>query len=413
MRKTYIILFLLTFGYQVFAQEKTEIIPPDYIKSIIFKGPTDDQFPVINLNETATLQFDDLNADEADYYYRIIHCNFDWTPSNLNKQQYLAGSDDQRIITYGNSFTTLQSYSHYTLQLPNAQTRLTITGNYIVEIYNDYDEIMFSRRFIVYKNGVSVGVNLKRSRNMEYANTRQVVQFEIGGIENIINPQQLLKVSILQNYDWPTAIYNIKPQYTLGDKLIYKYDQETSFWAGNEYWYFDSKNMRVSGNGIHKIALKDLYHTYLYTCQRRNNKVYTYYPDINGDFIINTVNGRNNETEAEYTDVHFSLEYDPEIGFNDVYVFGKFNNYELTNENLMHRNEQSGLLECDMILKQGFYNYKFVMVDKDGNIDYNIIDGNFHVTENNYMVLVYYRGYGDLYDSLIGIGYGNSANLTN
>lgn len=413
MRRFHFLIGFLCFVFQGVSQEKQEVIPPSFIKSIIFKGPTDDQFPVVTLAETLTLQFDDLNANEADYYYKIIHCNYDWTPSNLNKNQYLNGQDDIRIVTYENSFTTLQSYSHYTLQIPNQQTRLSITGNYMLEVYNDYDELMFSRRFVVYKSRLTVGVNLKRSRNMEFANTKQVVQFEIDGTSNIINPQEQIKVAILQNYHWPTALFNIKPQYTLGDKLMYKYDQETAFWAGNEYLYFDSKSVRVAGNGIRRIELKDIYQTYLYPAQRRDNKVYTYFPDINGDFQINTQNGRNNETEAEYTAVHFSLEYDPEIGMNDVFVYGKFNNYELTDENLMTRNEQTGLLEATMILKQGFYNYKFVMTNNKGDVLYNVIDGNFHVTENNYMVLVYYRGYGDLYDSLIGIGYGSSSNLTN
>lgn len=413
MNKLFILCSFLLIAKICYSQEKKEVAPPDYIKTIIFKGPTDDQFPVIALGESLTLEFDDLYAEEADYYYKIIHCNYDWTPSNLNKQQYINGVDNVRIMTYANSFTTLQPYSHYTLKIPNQQTSLQITGNYILEIYDSYDELLFSRRFLVYKNNVTVGVTTKRSRDLNFANTKQVVQFEINGTSNIVNPKEQLKVSVLQNYEWTSAINNIQPQYTMGDKIVYKYDQETAFWAGNEYWFFENKNIRISGNGVRRIELLELYHTYLFANKRRNENGYTYYPDINGDFQVNTLNGRNNETEAEYAYVHFSLLYDPEIGFNDVYVYGKFNNYILNEENKMTRNDQTGLMEATLLLKQGFYNYKYVMVDQNGTVDYNIIDGNYHQTENNYMVLVYYRGYGDLYDSLIGIGYGNSINLTN
>ncbi len=413
MHKIYILFSLLTISLKGLCQTKTEIIPPDYIKTIIFKGPTDDQFPVITLSESITLEFDDLYADEADYYYKIIHCNYDWTPSNLNKQQYLNGVDDIRIVNYENSFTTLQSYSHYTLTIPNDNTKLAITGNYMLEVYDDYDELMFSRKFVVYKQSNGVSVNIKRSRDLQYANTKQSVQFAISNTSKIINPKEQLKVVILQNYQWHNAITNIAPQYTLGDELIYKYDQETAFWAGNEYLYFENKNVRVSGNGVRRIDLKELYHSYLFVNQRRNEQAYTYNPDINGDFEITTDNGRNTETEAEYTFVHFAHEYDPSIGFNDVYVYGKFNNYELLKENKLERNEKTGLLETTLLLKQGFYNFKYVMVDQNGKPDYNVLDGNFYQTENNYMVLVYYRGYGDLYDSIIGIGYGNSENLTN
>lgn len=413
MYKIYILLSFVTFSLKGFCQVKSEIIPPENIKTIIFKGPTDDQFPIINLNESLTLEFDDLYADEADYYYKIIHCNYDWTPSNLNKQQYLNGVDDVRIVNYENSFTTLQSYSHYTLNIPNENTRLAITGNYMLEVYDDYDEIVFSRKFVVFQQKNPVSVNIKRSRDLKYVNTKQSVQFKISNTNNIINPKEQLKVVILQNYQWHNAIKDIAPQYTLGDELIYRYDQETAFWAGNEYLYFENKNVRVSGNGVRRIDLKELYHSYLFVNQRRNNSPYTYFPDINGDFEITTDNGRNTETEAEYTFVHFALEYDPSIEFNDVYVYGKFNNYELLEENKLYKSNETGLLETTLLLKQGFYNFKYVMVDQNGKPDYNILDGNFYQTENNYTVLVYYRGYGDLYDSLIGIGFGNSENITN
>ncbi|GLB52182.1 DUF5103 domain-containing protein [Neptunitalea chrysea] len=413
MQRIYILFSLTFISLFSYSQEKKEVTPPDYIKTIIFKGPTDDQFPVITLSEYFTLEFDDLTASEADYYYKIIHCNYDWTPSNLSKSQYLNGIDDQRITTYENSFTTLQSYSHYTLTLPNTQTRLSITGNYLLEIYNDYDELMFSRRFVVYKASHGIDVEIKRSRDLNYSTTKQVVHFEISNTSSIINPQQQLKTVILQNYNWNTAIKDIKPQYTLGNRLVYKYDQETAFWAGNEYLNFDNKNVLVSGNGVRSIELQNIYHTYLYTAERRNNKLYTYFPDINGDFVLNTTNGRNNETEAEYTYVHFSLEYDPYIGFNDVYVFGKFTNYELSEEFKLEKDDHTGLLQTTTLLKQGFYNYKYVIVDSNNNVDYDFIDGNFYQTENSYMVLLYYRGYGDLYDSLIGIGYGNSKYISN
>lgn len=405
---------LFTFSLCSFAQVEGEIIEPYYIKSIVFKNPnTDDQFPIISLNETAILEFDDIYGDEADYYYTITHCNHDWTPSNLNKQQYLDGFDDQRIVTYENSFTTLQPYSHYTLEIPNQQTKLKITGNYILKVFNNNDEIMFSRRFLVYKNQFPVGVSLKRSRDLNYINEKQVVHFTVGNTASVPSPTEQIKVAIIQNYHWPTAITNIQPQYTLGDELIYRYDKETAFWGGNEYLNFDNKNIRAAVNGVNSIELKDIYHTYLYTNERRDEKPYTYFPDINGDFIITTANGRVDETEADYAMVHFSLLYDTTIGFNNVYVYGKFNNYAFTEENLMHVNKDTGLLEANILLKQGFYNYKYVMINDKNEIQYNIIDGNFHYTENNYLVLVYYRGYGDLYDSLVGIGFGDSTSLTN
>jgi len=66
-----------------------------------------------------------------------------------------------------------------------------------------------------------------------------------------------------------------------------------------------------------------------------------------------------------------------------------------------------------MLLKQGFYNYKYVVVNKDGTVDENAISGNFYQTENNYKVIVYYRDLGARYDRIIGLGEANSVGITN
>lgn len=395
-------------------QVQKEIPAPANIRSIIFKGPTEDQFPVIQLGEPLYLEFDDLLASEQDYYYKIVHCDYDWTVSSLLKSQFLNGVDNQRIIDYENSYNTLQPYSNYRLTIPNNNVRLRVSGNYLIEVYNAYNEIQFSRRFIVYQNQVQVGATVKRSRDFEFLNERQVVQFTINATDvRLVNPKQEVKVAIVQNYHWPSALYNIAPQYTLGNELVYRYDQETSFPGGNEYLNFDTKDLRATSAAISHIEFRDVYHHYLFTDRYRFEDQYTYFPDINGDFVIRTLQGENNSREAEYTDVHFSLPYTARLQLDDVYVFGKFNNYALEEGNLMSYNEENGHMEAVIRIKQGFYNYKYVQRASDGSAAMNSICGNFHFTENLYLILVYYRNFGDLYDSIIGIGSANSRNITN
>lgn len=407
-----LVMFLLTSG--VFAQVQEEVDPPENIKTIIFKGPTADQFPVVQLGESMTLQFDDLTAKEQDYYYKIVHCDYDWTPSQLLKSQYLSGFDNQRIIDYENSYTTLQPYSNYRLTIPNENVSLKVSGNYVLEIYNSYGDIQFSRRFVVYRDAVTVGGVVKRSRDFNYLNEKQVVQFNINtGSFPVVNPKREVKVAILQNYYWPTARYNVKPQFTIGTELVYKYDKETSFFGGNEFLNFDTKDLRSPTFAISRVEYGQVYNHYLFTNEYRFDKPYTYYPDINGDFVIRTMQGEDVSREAEYTKVHFSLPYSDIVGLDQVYVTGKFNNYALTEENKMTFNEESGKFELTLMMKQGFYNYKYVVKRDDGTIEPNLISGNFHFTENNYLILVYYRDFGDLYDSIIGIGSVDSRTISN
>ncbi|MGB5435058.1 MAG: DUF5103 domain-containing protein [Maribacter sp.] len=405
---------LLLFVPSLFAQVQEEVNAPTNIKSIVFKGEREDQFPIVQMGEPIFLEFDDLLANEQDYYYKIVHCDYDWTPSRLLKSQYLSGIDNQRIVDYENSYTTLQPYSNYKLTIPNDNVGLKVSGNFILEIYNGSNDLQFSRRFIVYKDLVKVGGVVKRSRDFSFINEKQVVQFNInaGGF-NWVNPKKEVKVAILQNYHWPTAICNIAPQFTLGDELVYKYDQETSFYGGNEYLNFDTKDLRAPSSAISRIEIMDLYNHFLFPDRFRAERPYTYFPDINGDFVVRTLQGDDVSREAEYTLVHFSIPYSEVIGLDDVYVYGKFNNYALAPENKMTYNESNGMMEATIKFKQGFYNYKYVIERDNEVLELNTISGNFHFTENSYLILVYYRNFGDIYDSIIGVGSANSQFISN
>ncbi|NNK69380.1 MAG: DUF5103 domain-containing protein, partial [Flavobacteriaceae bacterium] len=103
----------------------------------------------------------------------------------------------------------------------------------------------------------------------------------------------------------------------------------------------------------------------------------------------------------------------PEITDGDIYIYGNYNNYALNDSNKMEWNSSSGLYEKQMVLKQGFYNYKYVIVDANNILHEGAISGDFDVTENNYKVIVYYRDLGARYDQIIGLGESTSLKISN
>jgi hypothetical protein len=416
MKKNYfIILLACLFSGLVKAQVQNEIDPPFNIKTVSFVQNGQNVIPIFNLQEGFQLQFDDLYGNEANYYYEIVHCNYDWTPSQLVKSEYIQGFDNQRIQDYENSFNTLQLYSHYRLPFPNKFTQFRVSGNYIIKILNEDRDVVFSRKFILYEDQVSVPLQIKRARDVRDINYMHNLDFAIKSASiTFINPLQSVKVMLLQNGQFKEAIYNIKPQYTIGNDLIYKYDKETQFWAGNEFLYFDNKEIRAVVNNINYVRAKDLYEPHLYINRARANQVYTYYPDVNGNFVVRNFNTQNNEVEADYAWVYFTLDAPNYFGKSDIYINGMFNNYALNEENRMDFNQKTGMYEKAIVIKQGFTNYQYVVADKKGKIDHaNAVDGNFYQTENNYQVIVYYRGINERYDKVIGRGTANSENIVN
>ncbi|MCD2260323.1 type IX secretion system plug protein domain-containing protein [Psychroserpens luteolus] len=417
IKNIYYFLLALLFTGQGFSQVE-EVNPPEYIKTITFKSRTSSQgqLPIIRLGEAFHLEFDVLTTDEPDFYYTIEHYNYDWTRSNLVKMEYMTGFDNFRIVNYQNSFNAYQLYSHYDLQIPNKQTRgLTKSGNYIISIFNEDEELVFSRKFMIYKEQVGVGLDIKRSRDVKYIESKQSVDIIInsGGL-NLNNPKETVKTLIIQNNNLRTAITDIKPQYTIGKELIYKYTTETAFWASNEFRFFETKDVRGANVGVQFIDLKDIYHSYLFLDGPRYSQPYTYNPDINGNFLITALDTDDVDIEADYTNVHFSILHPKLEDGESMYVYGNFNNYALEEGlNKLSFDSSSGRYEAIIKLKQGFYNYKYVVVDKDGNLDEGKISGDFWQTENNYKVLVYYRDLGARFDQLIGFGEANSVNITN
>jgi hypothetical protein len=407
---------LILISFVTFAQVEKEIEPPFNIKTITFVQNNQNSIALFGLNDPFEIQFDDLYGNEANYYYEIVHCNYDWKHSDLTKNEYLQGFDGIRIQEYTNSLNTLQLYSHYRIGFPNKNTRLLVSGNYIIKILNEDREVVFSRKLMLFEDLVSVPMQTKRARTLNTINFKQNIDFSIKSPNLLFqSPLQNVKVLLLQNGKLNEAITNIKPMYTIGNDLIYKYDSETQFWGGNEFLYFENKIIRAANNFIARVdANNGVYNTHLYTDNARINKSYTYNPDTNGNFVPLNVNASNNGIEADYSWVFFTLSAPSFYEKKNIYVNGMFNNYAISDDNKMEYNQEKGIYEKAIMIKQGFTNYQYVVADETKKIDYeNAIDGNFSQTENNYFAIIYYRENNQRYDRIIGKGVANSEDITN
>lgn len=403
--------FIFFVVISVFSQEI--VLPPTHLKSIQIIASEGSGFvPIIQKNGSIELSFDDLEADEKDYYYLIEHCDRNWNTSDLLPTEFVRGYQKEQIRNFDNSFNTLQNFTHYELNIPNEQSQILMSGNYRLSILDDDDEVVFSRYFIVYEPVTSVGVSVHQSREVQLLDTHQSIQFIINhaGL-TINNPQEEIFPVIYQNFDFSTQTKGLKPQFMRNDQLLYKYDKETAYHGGNEFLNFDTKEMLSTNMNVASVfSGKDLYESILYPDIPRAYDPYTYYPDVNGAFVIRNARVENSNTEADYSWINFSLTI-PEMMGKKVYVYGGFNNFQLTTENLMAYNPLTQSYEAEILLKQGFYNYNYITLNDKNQIDTSEINGSFYETENEYQVVVYYAKFGSKYDRVIGYGVGSSRNM--
>ena len=410
------LIFIIFFSNNlIWAERSITILPPKNIKSIVLKPLRANSYaPIIKLGEILQLSFDDINAEQLFYSYKIEHCDYNWQKSNLSTTEYMTGFETDRFRDFENAFNTLQNYTHYQVRIPNQNNRIKISGNYLVSVLDEDQNVIFSRRFIIYQPKVNVGVTAHRSTDIANINEKQSVQFVINH-QNLLlnNPSEEIKVDIYQNGDWNSVIKNIKPKYIRGSQLLYNYVDGISFWAGNEYLYFDTKEIRNATNNIAKTRLDNIFNHYLYYNEARGTKPYSFYPDVNGNFVLRTIDSEDVSLEGDYSFVHFALEYNANINNDPIYIYGAFNDWQITEENKLTYNKQTGFYEATLFLKQGFYNYTYVTTDASNKINTHKIEGSFYQTENEYSVIVYYRKYGERFDQVIGFGSANSERLQN
>ncbi|MBK9284515.1 MAG: DUF5103 domain-containing protein [Sphingobacteriaceae bacterium] len=367
--------------------------------------------PIINLasGEKLEISFDDLDADQKQYSVTFIHCNANWTPSDLMTTEYIDGFTDLNFINFSFSINTIQKFTHYSLKFPQLNVKFTKSGNYIALVYlnGDKNEIAITRRFMVYDNKVNVGHTFRQSIGDDDQFSKQHLDFTINyGQYNIVDPNRNLQVVIMQNNRWDNAVTNIKPTFLGGGQLTYSLDDASTFLGGNEFRYFDIRSTRFLTERVKDVYRdeKMMNHAKLVNEESRATKPYLFYNDFNGGFVIkNRETSGNQDIEADYIYVDFFMPYLTPESAGNFYLLGKLTDWRMNSNSMLKYNYARMGYEKQLYLKQGFYNYIIVLSNdtKTGG-DESVMEGSFWDTENDYTVLVYHRVLGTYFDQLIG-----------
>lgn len=338
------------------------------------------------------LKFDELFTDNADYYKaRIIHCNMLWNPSNLSEMQYLFDYNEFSIDEFEFSIATKVPYTHFTFPIP----RVKLPGNYLLVIYRDADknDIVLSKRFIVYDQKVNILGKVGLSTGVVQKKMNQQIQFEVDYSSFAIpNPYLDVHVVLKQNQRWDNAIYNLTPT-SIKEEIsrieYHHFNFENNFKAGNEFRFFDIRSIHYGGRNVERTTTSDTQiDAYLYFDKSRETDPYTLTKDFNGGYIIENSEGRNNELEADYINVHFFLDLKTKIN-KDIFIGGKLTDWGFDQANKMSYIDVSGLYMGSLLLKQGLYDFGYFIPENLENP--NILEGNHFETKNEYEIIIYFN----------------------
>ncbi len=378
--------------------------------------------PIAELNGEVGLcfEFDQIESQPIDYYYTIIHCTYDWKPSNLMFFDYADGFEENEIRDYEDSHSTYVQYTHFTLNLPNDDVQMKLSGNYLLIVFvkEPTEKIVCTRRFMLYENLVETSGRVSSNILGEYKKEFQKVDFVINRKSYpIYNPLDELKVMLMQNYQWDNAFYEMQPSFIDNDTYTFNWENKYVFNAGNEFRYFNFNNLEIGSEFVEHIEYrKPYYYIDLVTEKAKFFEPYSSnVEDINGSFVIRTNRKYNNdypEVQSEYAIVKFRLQNPSQLVNANVYLYGQLTNYELSPQYRMTYNLETRCYETLLFLKQGYYNYQYIVLpDKQGvSAERQFFEGSHRETENDYYLIVYHRSPSESYDKLINYTKFNSRN---
>ena len=409
--KKYLLLILLCVVVSVNAQTYRTKILNQNIKTLQI-GLVGQKFslPVLELNGSDALKvsFDEMSHGAHAYSYKVIHCNADWTVSDLNTNEFLTGYSTVNITDVTKSLNTTFLYTHYAFQLPNSDMSFKLSGNYVVLIYEDtnVENPLAQACLSIVESRVAVSGKIRGNTDTELNGRLQQLDFEVAfNGYSVREPAREIKVVVRQNNRLDNQITDLQPTYMSNSSLSFINNKALIFDGGYEFHRFDISSVYAAGEGVAGIQFnKPCYDAYLYDNKVQTTHIYSSEMDVNGKFVVNMQNAQEDNTEADYMWVHFNLPTKYPFFDGQVYLGGEFNYNQLNETVRMKYDGKTESYKQAILLKQGGYNYQYWFVAKgEQKASTERVDGSFWQTGNEYTVYVYHRPWGERYDKLVGV----------
>ena len=410
-----LLVFFLLIGF-LFSADKlsaqwsnvdTTYIPE--IKTVLFHPFADPlAMPMFSLHGGGSLRlsFDDLRGGFVDLKYQIIHCNSDWSRSEMEFMEYASGFEEERLRNFEYSINTYEDYTHYELNFPNEDLNVIISGNYLLHVYQDDNNNtpVLTRRFLVSEMDLRIAPQMKITSDASKYRSHQEMDVIINfKNQRLVNPINEVSLTILQNNRWDNAIHGYKAQSARAEDLMYNYIDKLVFPAGKPFRNFDVRSLQrrtVNVGSIEQYA--DGIDVHIIPDKDRSSINFINYPDARGGFVIENQDRPVTETQSEYVLVHFALAI-PEMQSGDVYVCGRLTDWQLRAPFKMTYDAASQSYKASVMLKQGYYDYYYVHTLDGKTFDHSPLEGNWSETDNEYTLLAYWRPFGTRYDRLSAV----------
>ena len=202
-----------------------------------------------------------------------------------------------------------------------------------------------------------------------------------------------------------------------GNALEYNGEQDAVFPAGKEFRWADLRSFRFESDRIESVDRSAFpHHIYIRPDLQRNDLRYAFFSDRNGWNEISTTESINPWWQGDYAKVDFTFAPSggkPFVG-KDVFLVGEMTGNQASDSSRMEFDTEKAVYKKTLFLKQGYYSYQYLtkdIRDRFAKADPALTEGNYWETENEYLVLFYFRPFSGRHDELLGVTRLNSRNF--
>lgn len=402
-----LMMYMVYFSAVLADDTMTGVFAPEFKSLQVQVAGNELSPPIIPLNgeEQIIIKFDELAEERSYLRYSLVHCNADWQPSGLVDAEFVDGFNIADIEDYEYSDATTVHYVHYEIALPNNEMHITASGNYLLRVFpeNEPEQILLQARFSVTEHRMKVAASVTSRTDIDYNNQHQqlsvMVDTDDFNVHDIYND---IKVVVSQDGRIDNEIMLTAPMRVSGRVAYYEHLRPLIFKAGNEYRRMETISTTYPGMNVAEIAYANpYYHQILYVDMPRATNNYSYDQTQFGRYKIREYNSNDSDVGADYVVTHFALEM-PELIDRDIFLDGDFTYRRFDPQSRLIYNPKTGRYEANLLLKQGAYNYQYLVVPH-GSMkgSTNEVEGDFYPTIHEYTIKVYCRVPGERYDRLV------------
>lgn len=345
-------------------------------------------------SDVLNISFDELSHDYIRYTYHIDHCEADWSLSEgIFESDYLRGFNDNVIDDFETSVNTTVLYTHYTFSIPNDRCRLTLSGNYRLTICDEDGNAAATVDFMVAEKTMTLGLGVTTNTDIDVRGSHQQVLLTLNYDNvDVTNPEEQLYTVVMKN-DCPEEVrINVKPDIKNNKGMQWNHCRDLIFDGGNEYYKYEVLDVSHATLGLESVTWDgEYFNAWVNTTKPRSN--YLYDEDADGAFYIRNSDNIDNDITSDYIFVHYR--HKSPLLTKGLRVEGRWTSDADKTFYDMNYDGAEEMYYTEVLQKQGYYSYRYVMVDENGAISAPYNEGSFYQTENRYQGYVYFKGRGE------------------